>query len=119
LHDPFAELGNDGLWGILRGFEDKSAVAVCNVGFALGEDDDPVVFSGQTYGQIVEPDPDETDVFGWDGVFKPQGFDRKFSQMSVVEKNEISHRSLAMRALQQWVQQNQADIMQKLSSRSS
>lgn len=44
-------------------------MAVCNVGLSLGEDENPVVFCGQTYGQIVEPDPNETDVFGWDGVF--------------------------------------------------
>ena len=37
--------------------------------------------------------------FGYDPVFVPEGETRSFSQMSDEEKNAISHRGRAMRAL--------------------
>ena len=37
--------------------------------------------------------------FGYDGVFLPDGFDRTFAEMSLKDKNRISHRYKAMRKL--------------------
>lgn len=37
--------------------------------------------------------------FGYDPVFKPLGFDKSFAQMSLDEKNIISHRGIAIRKL--------------------
>lgn len=37
--------------------------------------------------------------FGYDPVFKPTGFDRTFAELSLAEKNEISHRGKAVKAL--------------------
>ncbi len=34
--------------------------------------------------------------FGYDPVFRPEGFDRSFAQMSMEEKNVISHRGRAL-----------------------
>ncbi len=35
--------------------------------------------------------------FGYDPVFRPIGFEKTFAEMSVEEKNHISHRSIAMK----------------------
>lgn len=37
--------------------------------------------------------------FGYDPIFKPDGFDHTFSEMSLEEKNRISHRGIAIRKL--------------------
>lgn len=37
--------------------------------------------------------------FGYDPVFKPAGFDRTFAELTLAEKNEISHRGKAVKAL--------------------
>jgi XTP/dITP diphosphohydrolase len=35
--------------------------------------------------------------FGYDPVFRPEGFDRSFAEMTIEEKNEISHRGRALK----------------------
>lgn len=52
-------------------------------------------FEGTIEGQIVE-EPRGTGGFGYDPVFQPDGYDRTFAQMSLEEKNTISHRSRAL-----------------------
>lgn len=37
--------------------------------------------------------------FGYDPLFRPEGYDRSFAQMTVDEKNRISHRGIAVRKL--------------------
>ncbi len=98
-------MGSAGLYKLLDGHEDKSAVAVCNVGYAPGPGADPIIFAGATHGTIVRPREGEK-VFGWDNIFRPQGFDKTFSDMTIQEKNEISFRSLALRSFQEYVAGN-------------
>lgn len=55
-------------------------------------------FEGMIEGTIkTEPTGDQG--FGYDPVFEPMGYDRSFAQMSTQEKNEISHRAIAMKKL--------------------
>lgn len=55
-------------------------------------------FEGIAEGEII-PEKVGSGGFGYDPVFKPIGFDRTFAELSLSEKNEISHRGKAVKAL--------------------
>jgi XTP/dITP diphosphohydrolase len=55
-------------------------------------------FEGVVNGVITET-ASGLSGFGYDPVFVPDGFDETFAEMSAAQKNEISHRGRAMRAL--------------------
>jgi XTP/dITP diphosphohydrolase len=55
-------------------------------------------FDGIAEGEITTS-PSGDGGFGYDPVFQPQGHDVTFASLSLVEKNEISHRGKAVQAL--------------------
>jgi XTP/dITP diphosphohydrolase len=61
------------------------------------------VFTGQICGYIAH-EPRGSGGFGFDPIFVPdEGDGRTFAEMSLEEKNSISHRARAARALGEWL----------------
>lgn len=65
---------------------------------ALVVDGQITTFDGIVEGEITL-EPRGNGGFGYDPIFKPQGYDRCFSELSADEKNSISHRGMAMKLL--------------------
>lgn len=65
---------------------------------ALAEGDRLTTVSGECPGEITEAPAGEAG-FGYDPVFRPDGYEVTFAQMNAEEKNAISHRGRAMTAL--------------------
>jgi XTP/dITP diphosphohydrolase len=59
-------------------------------------------FEGTAEGEIMHELVGEGG-FGYDPVFQPNGFDRTFAQLSMEEKNAISHRGRAVKALAEFL----------------
>ena len=55
-------------------------------------------FEGKVEGEILHQKIG-VDGFGYDPIFKPFGFDQSFAQMTLEQKNEISHRGMAVKKL--------------------
>ncbi len=55
-------------------------------------------FYGQVNGQILR-ERTGTGGFGYDPIFRPDGYDISFAEMAATEKNKISHRALAVQKL--------------------
>lgn len=61
-------------------------------------------FEGIAEGEILKERVGEKG-FGYDPVFQPEGFDKTFAELSLEEKNEISHRGKAVKALIEFLNQ--------------
>ena len=55
-------------------------------------------FDGKVKGEILKSKTG-IDGFGYDPIFKPNGFNQSFAEMSIQLKNKISHRGLAVKQL--------------------
>ena len=62
------------------------------------EDPDPIVAHGKWEGQIAI-EPRGTGGFGYDPIFVPAGLHSTAAQLTAAEKNQVSHRALALLAL--------------------
>lgn len=90
------EKNNAKLLSELKGNQNRSArfrTVIC-----LIIDGDKQYFEGICEGEILEGYHGKQG-FGYDPIFKPKGFNKSFAEMSVTEKNKISHRGLAVQKL--------------------
>jgi len=93
-------LGPEGLYRMLDGWEDKSAYALCT--FAYGSrNSDIKLFEGKCDGVIVPPRGPRD--FGWDPCFQPIGYTQTNAEMDKAEKQKISHFTIALNNLQKYL----------------
>ena len=95
------KMGIAGLYKMLEPYTDKTGYAQVTVGFCEPEKE-PLVFIGRVNGTIVPPEGSTR--FHFDQIFIPDGETRRFSEMSVEEKNRISHRTQAIKKFRQWLE---------------
>jgi XTP/dITP diphosphohydrolase len=88
--------GLEALARMLDPFPDRSATAVCAIGYCDGGE--TVTARGETDGTIASA-PRGSNGFGWDVLFVPEGASRTFAEMSGEEKDRISHRRRAWDAM--------------------
>lgn len=81
--------------GILRLIEGRTREAEFVTILTYKGHDQLVQFEGVLRGQIAYKEAGEGG-FGFDPIFIPEGQDRTLAEMSISEKNEISHRSQAV-----------------------
>ena len=84
---------------VLDSLEDKeNRVARFKTVICLFTEAGPKFFDGIAEGEILLKRTGK-DGFGYDPIFRPEGFDKSFAEMSIAQKNEISHRGIAVRKL--------------------
>ena len=95
-HDSEANMAK--LLDELRPFTDRKArfhTAICLI---LENASQPAVFEGVVSGEITT-ERHGSEGFGYDPVFRPDGYAETFAQLGHEVKNKISHRALAVRKL--------------------
>ncbi len=88
----------DKTWRLLRatGAEPPlTATFHCCLVLSLPDGAD-LVFSGRLSGHIIWPKRGSLG-HGYDPIFKPDGYDQTMGELDTIEKNKISHRSVAVR----------------------
>ena len=61
-----------------------------------------IVFEGKINGKISTK-PKGSNGFGYDPIFIPEGYKKTFAEMSIKEKNTISHRMIALRKMESFL----------------
>lgn len=62
----------------------------------------PVIFDGIING-VITSERRGNSGFGYDPVFQPSGFTKTFAEMTLDEKNNLSHRSIAVKKLEAYL----------------
>ncbi|MBN2458646.1 RdgB/HAM1 family non-canonical purine NTP pyrophosphatase [Candidatus Woesearchaeota archaeon] len=101
VKDFIKKIGIKGLYELASKYPDVGAVAVCSIGYCE-PGKKPLVFQGRIKGKIVSPRGDTR--FQWDQILMPEGYDITFSEMSMEDKNKISHRKLAFEEFRKWLE---------------
>ena len=83
--------------------------AVFKTVIALNINGKKFYFEGKVEGVILK-EKKGSDGFGYDPIFKPNGYDETFAQMSIELKNKISHRGLAVKKLVAFLNQETSGL---------
>ncbi len=78
----------------------KSSVSYCT------PNGEPLVFEGLSKGRLGLK-ASGTNGFGFDPVFKPEGYESTFAEMTPEQKNRLSHRGDSLRKFAHWFLQNE------------
>jgi XTP/dITP diphosphohydrolase len=77
----------------------RTARYQCVIAFvSTAGDPDPILAKGTWEGSLISQ-PRGLEGFGYDPIFIPSGFDRTAAELDPGEKNSLSHRGQALRAL--------------------
>ncbi|SDL46581.1 non-canonical purine NTP diphosphatase [Kriegella aquimaris] len=90
---------NDNMDKLLNALKNKkNRAARFKTVIALNLEDDRQFFTGVVEGEIIHSKKG-TKGFGYDPIFKPNGYDETFAELPLKIKNKISHRGLAIKQL--------------------
>lgn len=102
--DHDADANNQKLLRNMKRVKDRTAqfrtVVVLLMGSATYE------FEGVCRGTITTEEHSNREGFGYDPIFQPAGYEQTFAEMSLEEKNQISHRGKAIRGLVDFLKEN-------------
>lgn len=93
-------IGNKGLYEITQKLGNNRAQAKTIIGYS-NSNGEVNFFEGILNGEIVSPRGENG--FGWDAIFKPDGHEKTFAQITSDEKNEISTRRSAVNKLKEFL----------------
>jgi non-canonical purine NTP pyrophosphatase (RdgB/HAM1 family) len=93
-------IGNQGLFQLAKKMGNFDACAKVIVGY-MDDQDKISYFEGEIKGKIVEPRG--SNGYGWDEIFQPKGYKKTFAEMTIEEKNKISHGRIALEKLREYL----------------
>ncbi|MFW6040873.1 MAG: XTP/dITP diphosphatase [Thermoplasmatota archaeon] len=94
-------LGCEGIIRLLEGTENRNARFECVIGYTGNK---KKIFKGISKGEITKNKRGKRG-FGYDPIFKPLGKNKTFAEMTIEEKNKISHRGKSMRSLVDFIKE--------------
>lgn len=102
LPGPFVKffLQSLGTEGIIKLIGSKSSKTLAIAAVAIFDGVKLKIFKGKVSGTLSKTSRGESG-FGFDRVFIPKGYKKTYAQMSLAQKNKISHRAKALKKLKE------------------
>ena len=101
----FRTIGNSGILQLLEGTTDRSAVFKTAIALILSETES-MIFLGATMGTIASSERGKNG-WGYDPIFIPiEGDGQTYGEMTVTNKNKISHRRRSVEQLADYLKKN-------------
>jgi XTP/dITP diphosphohydrolase len=91
----------------LKGKNNRKAAFITVISLLAGDQEH--FFEGRIEGSISTEIMGDNG-FGYDPIFIPAGYSKSFAQMDAAEKNNISHRAIAVQKLVKFLQADQAQL---------
>lgn len=103
----YKTIGNSGLIKLMEKIINRKAVFKSSIAFCYNKKRKPELFEGEVMGTITSSQLVNQSFrgFGFDPIFQPRGNSKIFAEMSISEKNLISHRAIALRKFANWYSQ--------------
>jgi XTP/dITP diphosphohydrolase len=95
----YRTIGNAGLLKLMANVENRKAHFLSVIAYLDEELPKPICFTGRVDGSITTQEPRNfgRPSFGFDPIFKPLNNEKTFAEMSIQDKNKVSHRAIALR----------------------
>jgi XTP/dITP diphosphohydrolase len=95
----YRTVGNEGLLRLMQNVNVRNAKFESAVAYMSERHEFPVCFKGEVTGEITKKERRGTNQmgFGFDPIFRPDGSEKTFAEMTISEKNGFSHRAMALR----------------------
>jgi len=100
----YKTLGNAGLLKLMEGVRNRKATFRSTIAYCDSETGKTICFEGEATGEITirERALSFESAFGFDPIFQAQGGKKTFAEMTLQEKNSVSHRAQAVRKFAEW-----------------
>jgi XTP/dITP diphosphohydrolase len=106
----YKTIHNSGLLKLMKGSKDRDATFQSVIAYCDQETIcEPKFFEGEVNGKITlaERKKQRKSGFGFDPIFEPRETEKTFAEMTIIEKNRYSHRSMAIRKFAEWYRKKQ------------
>jgi len=95
-------VGNEGLLRMMKDETNRQLVAKAAIGFHNGKE--VLTFMEEVKGTLAT-EPRGESGWGWDPVFIPVSMEKTYAELTVEEKNAISHRRVVLESFKKYLQQ--------------
>jgi inosine triphosphate pyrophosphatase len=103
VKDFLKAIGDRGIFELIHKYEDHSVQVICIAAY-IAPGLEPVLFEGIVEGKIVAPrGQTRHGVYSWNPIVQPNGWDKTYGEMSIVEHSKISMRSIALNKLKNYL----------------
>ena len=106
----YKTIKNAGLLKLMTRLSNKKATFKSAIVYCDSEDLSKILcFEGEVVGEITlyERVHSGKSAFGFDPIFKPEGSEKTFAEMTIEEKNGFSHRAQAINKFADWYKKQQ------------